>query len=62
MDITSDHDDPSPSLPAAAQWIRENAPACDEPFVGFGTYKGMPLADLVEEDPSYCEYIRRSEW
>ena len=55
--LTSDHDDPSPALLEAAQWIRENAQWINEPSVGFGKYKGMPLAGLCEEDPSYCEWI-----
>ena len=37
--------------PPPAQWIR------DYQITRFGKYKGMPLADLVEEDKDYCTWI-----
>ena len=32
------------------------------PLVPFGKYKGQPITDLLNGDPSYLEYLKKQEW
>jgi len=45
----------------AARWLKENAPHLKDVAVAAGTqHYGRSLADLVVEDPSYCQWVLKA--
>jgi hypothetical protein len=66
--------EPGPQLVSFAAWLEENgmkvaepssppAPPTDsrsETLVGYGKYKAVTYAELLAQDPQYCDWVVRS--